>query len=395
VTVPVPPPPGIVTLEYAEADARVGFKRGDEPERVVDLRAGNVLELPAGDYAVRALAAGGEQRLLPDRVPVAPGERAAVALQLVGLIGKHGRHQTHGVRGVVFREGNGPFAVLSAGGDRTLAAWTPSAAEPLQTAPLGPFTCCALSPDGKTLAVGVGRTDKPVQEVWFFDAGTPGRKVGAFRLADTGLPRALAYAPDGKALFVAQADGVLSRWDVRLGVSEYDARVCPKDVHAVAVSPDGKWVVAADADGAVTEFTADKLKLVHRARDTDKPVRAVAVAPDGTRVVAAGDDGVVRVWDRGARKVVAQWDAGKPVAALAVSPDGGRVATGDAAGALRVWEVPSARPDGGVARRAELIHFAAHRGRVACVAFAADGRRVATGGGEEGDGDVKLWSVPK
>jgi sugar lactone lactonase YvrE len=379
-----PPPPGVVTFDYAEPDSRIGLKLGDEPERVVDLRAEKVLELPAGDYAVRALAAVGEQRLLPERVVVAPGERAAVALQLVGLVAGHRKHRPHAACGTVLSEAGGKVVVLSAGTDRTLVAWTPHAGEAIQSAPLGPFRCCTLSPDGKTLAVGVGNTDKRLQEVWFFDATTLTRNPDvALRLSDVGLPTALAYSPDGKLLFVAQSDGTLSRWEVALRVAEHEQQVCPKGVHAVAVSPDGKWVVAADADGAVTEFTADKLNLVHRSRDTDKPLRAVAVAPDGTRVVAAGDDGAVRVWDRATRKAVAQWDAGKPVTALAVSADATRVVTGDAAGALRVWNI---------ARRAEVIHFAAHAAQVTSVAFARDGRRVVSGGA---DGDVKLWSVPK
>ncbi len=381
-----PPAPGEVTFEFDELDARVALQRGDEPERVVDLRAEPVLVLPPGDYAVRALAATDTRRLLTDRVVVPAGEKLAVVLQLVGLVAEHKQHSPFAVGGVVCREKKDQLTVISVGHDRTLVAWNPAAKDrPLQVLdPAGPLRCVALRPDEKSLAVGLGDVGpKAVQAARFRDPDTLQPAKGEYPAKDRGIITALAYSPDGRLLFTAQSDGNLTQWEVRHAISEVDQTHCDAGIHAIALTRDGKHVFSAGGDGTVAEWTAADLKLVRRYRGAVGAVRVVAVLRGDTQFVSAGDDRTIRVWDRKSGAVAASWDAPQPVFTLAVSPDGTRLATGDAAGGLRIWDI---------AARQEIVHFQAHTKVVTSVAYTRDGRRVVSGGA---DGAVRLWSVPK
>lgn len=68
------------------------------------------------------------------------------------------------------------------------------------------------------------------------------------------------------------------------------------------------------------------------------------------------------------------------VCGLAFARKGALLASASADGSLRLWNVAVGRQTACVAD--------AHRGGVACVTFAPDGRQVATGG--EADGTVKV-----
>jgi WD40 repeat protein len=70
------------------------------------------------------------------------------------------------------------------------------------------------------------------------------------------------------------------------------------------------------------------------------------------------------------------------VAAVAFAPDGKTLASGGADGTVRLWD--PARPE------ATPVILRGHEGGVLSVAFAPDGKRLASGGE---DGTVRLWAV--
>ncbi len=379
-----PPAPGEVTFDYPEADGRLALQLEDGPERVIDVRAEPVVSLPPGDYAVRAVAAPGALRVWPGRVLVGAGEKAKVALRLVGLVAEHKQHSPHALAGLALREVDGRLTVLSVGHDRTLVAWvlgTPG--RPLQVLdPTAPFRCAALSPDGKVLAVGLGDVGPgAVRAVRFRDAATLQPLPGELPAKGRDQVDALAYSRDGRFLFTGQSDGTVSRWDVRLGVAEEEQVHCDSGVHAVALSHDGTHVFTAGGDGTVAGWHAADLKPVRRYAGATGAVRALAVMPGDKLVAAAGDDCTVRVWDRATGAAAAEWAVPAAVTALAASPDGTRLATGDAGGTVRVWDA---------ARRAELVNFPGHA-KVSSIAFTRDGRRVVSAAA---DGADRVWSVP-
>jgi WD40 repeat protein len=108
------------------------------------------------------------------------------------------------------------------------------------------FTAVVFSPDGKTLAAGgwLGKVYcwdvKTGKERATLDAG---KERGIF--SDTQLcVYALAYSPDGKTLAAGLGGGWLKLWDVATGRELGSRKGHRGIVNSLAFSPDGKTVAA-------------------------------------------------------------------------------------------------------------------------------------------------------
>src|SRR5204863_1379812 len=113
------------------------------------------------------------------------------------------------------------------------------------------------------------------------------------------------------------------------------------------------------------------------------PLLNCDVSRDGHFVAASGGGPVVQLWDLNSRKSLARFGGHETrstghVFALRFSPDSQWLATGDYGGGIRLWNLKT--------REAGLL--GSHRAPVMCLAFSADGKRLAS---SSFDYTVKLW----
>jgi WD40 repeat protein len=174
----------------------------------------------------------------------------------------------------------------------------------------------------------------------------------------------------------------------------------PETVEAVATSASGSLVAAADLDHrAGNKPPAARLALwnartgrrrwlidLRNESIGGEGAHALAFSPDGRTIAVGLDDGRVRIVDLSSGRI--DRTIGKAggettgVVALAFAPNG-TLATGTWAGVVQLW---NPRTGADLARPTEVA-----AAPVASIAFARDGRTLATTGGS--DGLAKIWSA--
>jgi WD40 repeat protein len=214
---------------------------------------------------------------------------------------------------------------------------------------------------------------------WRFAFGTAAGTIhGASRRAGqepvlwgrhAGPVRSLAASPDGEQLASAAADGTVKLWHWETGrlLRTLDAGLGA--LHAVAWGP-GDRLAASGARGLVVwdlNREAEPKQLATHSLLTS----AVAFARD--TLAASGPDGTIHLWDVGSgrlRHTLRGHTA--PVGALAFAPDGRQLASGAADSTLRLWDVASG------AEEAVLPHLGQW---VSWLAFDQEGRYLTQAGG--------------
>ncbi len=163
----------------------------------------------------------------------------------------------------------------------------------------GGVRALAFSPDGRTLAGPVGRTDglSPHWPVVLWDVD--GRRAPRVLRGHRTWVRALAFAPDGKTLASGGTDKTVILWDVAGGREAGRIEATTARVASLAFGSDGKTLAIAggpnldlwDVPGRRIRARLDEPKLA---------VTSVAFTPDGRTLAAAGEhavDGWVRLYD--------------------------------------------------------------------------------------------------
>lgn len=201
--------------------------------------------------------------------------------------------------------------------------------KPAAPRPLGPPVktagvpyAVALSPDGKTLAVGTGNPNTVT--LWNLDDAAAPEPLGRPLTGPTLQVYSVAFSPDGDTLVAGAADRTVrlvdtgtparARWlgEPLLGAGDY--------VNGVGFSPDGRTIGAVSGDGVLRLWdVAD--------RDDPVPLASLGAAGDQTLYAVAFDREPGRVAAAGVAQTVWQWDldpraAADRVCSLAGAPMG-------------------------------------------------------------------------
>ena len=231
----------------------------------------------------------------------------------------------------------------------------------------GQVRTAAFSFDNRVLATGnlnepvalhdlVGRTSRSLDDP----------------LESTTAAACLAYAPDGATLAVGQQDGQITLWDSFTGCKLSTLFGHADFVASLAFSQDGTTIASSGGDRAVRVWDVRHSRERFAIQSSTRTFGALSISPDG-RLLALGDrvNPAVRIWDLTSGRESESLEGAKgAVVAVAVSPDGSTLAAADLQGFVTFWDVSS---------REIHPNRVKHSG-VHTLAFAPDGRALATGG---------------
>jgi WD40 repeat protein/serine/threonine protein kinase len=306
--------------------------------------------------------------------------------------------------------------VIAAGGEQgVIRIWNAAGAEIGALHGHGAdVTALVFSPDGKLL---VSTAKDNLVKVWDWQAG---REKLHFPDGHTGWPLALATSLEGSVVASGGKDGAILVWNLATDKKQLELHSPGGEVVALAFHPDGRTLAAATTAEKVWFWDLDHADARPRGLDHAGvgSERGLAYSPDGRYLASAAGSKIIRLWNAATLEPVCdlQGHTGS-VASLAFAPKGDLLVSGGWDRTIRVWDIssiPESVPqplvlrghrgwvtslsiDGsgqlavsaGTDRTARLWNLAAPRaaevlasggGKLACLAYSPDGRRLATGG---------------
>jgi len=100
----------------------------------------------------------------------------------------------------------------------------------------------------------------------------------------------VAFSPDGRTVAVGLGNKRARLYDVATGRQVAVLEGHSEAVTSVAFSPDGNLVVSGSTDKTVRIWEVKSGKLLATLRGHTDPVFEVAFSPDGTRIASGGND---------------------------------------------------------------------------------------------------------
>ncbi|KAG9064487.1 hypothetical protein KI688_003677 [Linnemannia hyalina] len=274
----------------------------------------------------------------------------------------------------------------------------------------------AYSPDGKSLAVGLGNGI-----INIYDTATWTRTTHRL-LGHRKEVSAFAYSSSGQKLLSGSDDYTVRLWTSQAGSIDFTMHGHLGSVEAVAFSPLGGQVAPASGDmtpillmvcGSLLEmalaccsFGSQQLENQQNIGKAIRPrkhgrnhatmgrepglmlrcgplqINCVAISPDGRRIALAGYSDFIKIWsvEAGVAEVTLRGHTNN-IGAVIFSPNSQWIASGSWDNTVRLWCARSGTPG---------LVLSGHNNGIITLAFSPCGQQVVSG---SEDGTVRVWEV--
>jgi WD40 repeat protein len=231
----------------------------------------------------------------------------------------------------------------------------------------------ALACEGELL-VGVGEC---IVRIWDLVAGVEVRRLRGHE----DWVRDLSVHPNGRLCATCGDDAVVRIWDLGTGVEICTLRGSVAFLFSVAFHPGGELVAAGGKDGMIHVWQVDGGAPLYAIQAHENAVQSIAFSSDGAYLASSSEDRTVACWDTSSMRLVRRTTPFPTTVLSAVMrPGTTTIAFGTEAGEIWCWNALAADP----------VLLGAHEAKVTCLAFDADGQRLASA---SKDKTARVWDM--
>lgn len=229
-----------------------------------------------------------------------------------------------------------------------------------------------ISPDGSTIAAGVGGTIM----IWNWQTS----ELKSTFTGHTDSVRSVAISSDMKTLVSGSSDGTIRIWDLQTGKSKSTiTEGTNRNIWSTLISTDGKNLIGT-VSGTIKIWNLQTGELKSNLTG-DRGVSTLAISSDGKLLVGGSYDGTIQIWNLQAGILTSTLPSSSfAVESIAISSNGKTLFAGTGK-TIKIWNLQTG---------ALLSTLNGHTEKVNSVAISPDNKTLVTA---SNDLSIKLWNI--